>query len=245
MHEGLLLLARRELDAEDSHCTYLSSFVWIKPIGGFVDSGGGASIMASYLKGQILVRAQDAADAYEGAHDRQEILLAGVSTRRYGAVIGKMADTVGVSKSAVSREASERVLEELMERRLDGWDLLVIYLDGIQFGDYHVLGAVGVDVEGKKHVLGVREGASENAEVARALLGPGRAGRGHRASAAVCVGRIEGVEVGARPGVRAPASRPAVPEPQGQERGGAPAEGAAGSGAGHDAGGLEARGEGG
>ena len=33
-----------------------------------------------------------------------------------------------------------------------------------------MLGAVGVDVEGKKHVLGVREGASENAEVARALL---------------------------------------------------------------------------
>ena len=34
--------------------------------------------------------------------------------------------TVGVSKSAVSREtveASERVLKELMERRLDAWDL--------------------------------------------------------------------------------------------------------------------------
>ena len=102
-----------------------------------------------------------------------EILLAGVSTRKYARVIPAMAETVGVRRSAVSREtieASERVLEELMERRLDGWDLLVIYLDGIQFGDYHVLGAVGVDVEGKKHVLGVREGASENAEVARALL---------------------------------------------------------------------------
>ena len=88
-----------------------------------------------------------------------EILLAGVSTRKYARVIPAMAETVGVSRSAVSREtieASERVLEELMERRLDGWDLLVIYLDGIQFGDYHVLGAVGVDVEGKKHVLCVR-----------------------------------------------------------------------------------------
>ena len=56
-----------------------------------------------------------------------EILLAGVSTRRYGAVIGEMADTVGVSKSAVSREAieaSERVLAELMERRLDAWEKL-------------------------------------------------------------------------------------------------------------------------
>ena len=50
------------------------------------------------------------------------------------------------------------------------WDLLVIYLDGIQMGSHHVLAAVGVDSDGKKHVLGVREGASENAEVTSALL---------------------------------------------------------------------------
>jgi transposase-like protein len=102
-----------------------------------------------------------------------EILLAGVSTRRYGEVIPEMADTVGVSKSGVSREtieASERVLAELMERRLDAWDLLIVYLDGIEFGAYHVLAAVGVDTDGAKHVLGVRDGASENAEVAGALL---------------------------------------------------------------------------
>ena len=102
-----------------------------------------------------------------------EILMAGVSTRKYGTVIPEMADTVGVSKSAVSRqtiEASERVLSELMERRLDAWDLLVIYVDGIQFGAHHVLAAVGVDSDGKKHVLGVRQGASENTEVTRALL---------------------------------------------------------------------------
>jgi transposase-like protein len=102
-----------------------------------------------------------------------EILMAGVSTRKYAQAIGEMADTVGVSKSAVSREtieASERVFEELMERRLDAWDLLVVYLDGIQFGAHHVVAAVGVDSDGKKHVLGMREGASENAEVCRALL---------------------------------------------------------------------------
>jgi transposase-like protein len=88
-------------------------------------------------------------------------------------VIGELADTVGVSKSAVSREtieASERVLKELMERRLDAWDLLVVYVDGIQFGAHHVVAAVGVDSDGKKHVLGMREGASENAEITRALL---------------------------------------------------------------------------
>jgi putative transposase len=102
-----------------------------------------------------------------------EILMAGVSTRKYSRVIPEIADTVGVSKSAVSREtieASERVLEELMERRLDAWDLLVIYVDGIQFGAHHVIAAVGVDSDGTKHVLGMREGASENAEVTKALL---------------------------------------------------------------------------
>ena len=52
-----------------------------------------------------------------------EILLAGVSTRKYARVIPEMAEAVGVSKSAVSREtieASERVLEELMARRRGG-----------------------------------------------------------------------------------------------------------------------------
>ena len=55
-----------------------------------------------------------------------EVLMAGVSTRS-GRVIGEMRHGRG-DKSAVSREtveASERVLKELMERRLDAWDLLV------------------------------------------------------------------------------------------------------------------------
>ena len=46
----------------------------------------------------------------------------------------------------------------------------MIYLDGIQFGAQHVLAAVGVDSDGNKHVLGVRQGASENGELTRALL---------------------------------------------------------------------------
>jgi len=55
-------------------------------------------------------------------------------------------------------------------RRFDDLDLLVIYLDGLIFGAHHVLSAIGVDAEGRKHVLGLVEGASENAAAARALL---------------------------------------------------------------------------
>ena len=84
-----------------------------------------------------------------------------------------MADQVGVSKSEVSRETIEagtRVLKELAERDLNELDVLVVYLDGIVFGDYHVLAAVGVDADGRKHVLGLCGGASENTEVTAGLL---------------------------------------------------------------------------
>jgi len=102
-----------------------------------------------------------------------EILISGVSTRNYRQVLPAMAETVGVSKSAVSRqgiEASEQTLKELCERRFDDQDILIVYLDGVQFGPIHVLVALGVDCEGHKHVLGLREGSSENATVVKDLL---------------------------------------------------------------------------
>ena len=40
----------------------------------------------------------------------------------------------------------------------------------MRFGDQCVLAAVGVDVQGRKYVLALREGATENAEAAKDLL---------------------------------------------------------------------------
>jgi putative transposase len=102
-----------------------------------------------------------------------DILLHGVSTRNYKAVIPEMAETAGVSRSAVSRaaiEASEAEVEALLRRRFDDVKLLVIYVDGLIFGKYTMIGAIGVDTQGHKHVLGIREGATENATVVTALL---------------------------------------------------------------------------
>jgi transposase-like protein len=102
-----------------------------------------------------------------------ELLLSGVSTRDYQKVIREMADTVGVSKSSVSREFVEESatkLQELNERSLLGQELLIIYLDGMVYGEHHVLGAVGIDREGFKHALGMRLGSSENAVVVKDLL---------------------------------------------------------------------------
>lgn len=107
------------------------------------------------------------------ARQMLKILLGGISTRRYGEVLPRMAEAVGVSKSSVSREASEasaQQLRELAERRFDDLDLLVIFIDGLRLGRYHVIAAVGVDCQGQKHVLGIREGASENTTVVTGLL---------------------------------------------------------------------------
>src|SRR5260370_8883536 len=102
-----------------------------------------------------------------------ELLLSGVSTRDYQKVIREMAETAGVSKSSVSREFVEESaakLQELNERRLPAERILIVYLDGMVYGEHHVLAAVGVDRKGFKHALGMRLGATQNAVVAKDLL---------------------------------------------------------------------------
>jgi len=100
-------------------------------------------------------------------------LMRGVSTREYREVLPKMAETVGVSRSAISRkvvEASIEQLQQLQERRWEKVEILVIYIDGQRFADHHIISAVGVDVEGRKHILGIEPGATENAASVKRLL---------------------------------------------------------------------------
>ncbi|MFM2124847.1 MAG: hypothetical protein RL328_1298 [Acidobacteriota bacterium] len=87
--------------------------------------------------------------------------MRGVSTREYDEVLPRMAETVGVSRSSVSRqaiEASAEQLKSLRERRWDTVEILVIYIDGQRFGAHMVLSAVGVCREGRKHILNIEPG---------------------------------------------------------------------------------------
>jgi len=110
----------------------------------------------------------------EGLRERLlSIVMCGVSTRGYQDVLPEVAQRCGVSRSAVSRQAqqaSAEALKELCERRFEEVDLLVIYLDGKRFGGHQVICAVGVDAGDSKHVLGLTEGATENAVVVKGLL---------------------------------------------------------------------------
>ena len=121
-----------------------------------------------------------AVPAYEALRKNQALsqymlsaLMRGISTREYHEVLPQMAESVGVSRSAVSRhamEASVEQLQQLQERRWDQVEILVIYLDGQRFAEHHILSAVGVDVAGHKHVLGIACGATENATAVKQLL---------------------------------------------------------------------------
>lgn len=100
-------------------------------------------------------------------------LLRGVSTREYAEVLPEMAETAGVSRSSVSRQAIEGSVEQLRQLRERRWqeaDLLVLYVDGQRFGAHHVISAVGIDRAGVKHVLGIELGATENAAAVTRLF---------------------------------------------------------------------------
>jgi putative transposase len=78
-----------------------------------------------------------------------------------------------VSRSAVSRRfvaLSAQQLAEWMSQPLGDLDLRVVQIDGIHFHEHVVLIALGIDAQGQKHVLGLREGTTENSTVVRALL---------------------------------------------------------------------------
>jgi len=123
---------------------------------------------------EVAVPAYEAMRKHESLGRRvMEILLSGVSTRKYKQVLPAIADTVGVSRSSVSREFVEASAEELRricEKPLHELDLLVIYLDGLVFAEHHIVAALGVDRGGYKHVLGLAQGSSENAAMCVDLL---------------------------------------------------------------------------
>ena len=84
-----------------------------------------------------------------------------------------MAETDDISKSSISREfieACEKALRSLCERRFDEVEILIVYIDGQVFGEFHIITAIGDDSRGFKHVLGMTEGGTENAPAVTALL---------------------------------------------------------------------------
>jgi len=100
-------------------------------------------------------------------------LVRGVSCRDYEGVVDLAREGFGVQKSSVSRsfvKASAKEVRQLAERRFDGVRFAVIYIDGTPYAGEAMIAALGITEDGHKRLLGVRQGATENAAVSTALL---------------------------------------------------------------------------
>jgi putative transposase len=103
-----------------------------------------------------------------------EKLMLGLSTRKYGQAVREFTEAYGLDKSAVSEhfiEASRAKLQELMERRLDKTRLCALMVDATPFAGQQMVAALGIAQDGRKMILGIHQGATENATVVGELLG--------------------------------------------------------------------------
>ena len=119
--------------------------------------------------------------AYASARDpldahTLEAIAVGVTTRQYPRTLDPLPADVAeraVSKSAVSRRfvaLTSARLTSWLATPLDGLDIRLVFIDGLHFRDHVILLALGVDAQGTKHVLALREGTTENATVCKGLL---------------------------------------------------------------------------
>ncbi len=102
-----------------------------------------------------------------------EKLMLGLSTRKYGQAIRQFTEAYGLEKSAVGEhfiEASRAKLKDLMERRLDQTRLCALLIEGTPFEGQQMVAALGIHADGRKTILGLRQGATENATVVGELL---------------------------------------------------------------------------
>jgi len=115
-------------------------------------------------------RLQEPRDRDEGVLRR---ILHGLSCRNYEECAAAMPEAFGMSGSTVSRRyirASARRLKEFCERRLEGYDFVVLILDGKSFGSDEMVIALGVTRDGRKVPLGFIQTGAESERVCREML---------------------------------------------------------------------------
>ena len=124
--------------------------------------------------GEIPLNSYQALQSFDLLCDRVlSHLLRGVSTRNYEPLLEEWSCGLGLKKSAVSRafkKGSQRALQELNGRDLSDYSFVSLMIDGLEFGGQMVVCALGITTKGKKLIVGLRQGDTENSEVCVDLL---------------------------------------------------------------------------
>ena len=100
-------------------------------------------------------------------------MLKGVSSRNYDSLLEELEGGLGLKKSTVSKafvKGSKQILDNINGRSLDEHEWLALMIDGIEFSGRHVIVVLGITTKGRKLVLGLREGDTEDGEVVKDLL---------------------------------------------------------------------------
>ena len=100
-------------------------------------------------------------------------MILGISSRNYEETVEGMMKGYGIKKSSVSRhfvQATAEQMREFLERDLSGLELVALFIDDIEFKGQLLVVALGLDKSGRKHILGLWQGATENAVVCSSLL---------------------------------------------------------------------------
>jgi len=100
-------------------------------------------------------------------------MMSGVSTRNYEPLLDEVSGGLGLKKSSVSKVfkmGSLEALDALNGRDLSGYTWAAVMVDGIEFGGSCVIVALGITTDGKKLILGLKRGDTEDSEVCKDLF---------------------------------------------------------------------------
>jgi transposase-like protein len=119
-------------------------------------------------------------DSYEALRDFDLLsndvtasMLRGVSTRNYDELLEEVEGGVGLSKATVSRafkRGSKKMLDELTTRDLSKYVFVSMMIDGVEVDESSVVTVLGITEKGKKLILGIKEGSTENSDVVKDLF---------------------------------------------------------------------------
>jgi putative transposase len=123
---------------------------------------------------EVHLESYDALQGFDILSDRiMNHMMHGVSTRDYEPLVDEIQSGLKLKKSAVSeafKMGSQQSLDKINMRNLSEHRFISLMIDGIGFSDRTVICVLGIAEDGKKLILGLREGDTENSEVCVDLL---------------------------------------------------------------------------
>lgn len=121
---------------------------------------------------EVRLRAYEAAQSREALHEAMlRAFMGGMPSREQKRMFKGASGTSHGEVSKLWQKEGVRCIEQLRGRDLGKADYVVLMLDGIGLGDdLCAVVALGITVDGEKHILDFQIGASENLEVCSDLL---------------------------------------------------------------------------